>query len=113
MASVVKMGSAVYLKFGAHMDELSDMKFTFERIGGEAFVFDLTSLESVGRHALNELMNFQEQARKKGDVYILTPQTKMREELLSLHAIKDSEIYKDRAEVCLALKEKAKGHFPI
>lgn len=113
MASVVKMGSAVYLKFNPDMDELSDMKFTFERIGGESFVFDLTSIKSMGRHALNELMNFQEEARKKGDVYILTPESNMREELLNLHAIKDCEIYKDRNEVRQALKEKAKGHFPI
>lgn len=113
MASVVKMGSALYLKFGskletAEMEELSDM-----RLGGESFVFDFTSLQSIGHHALGLLVNIQEEARRKGEVYVLTPQNKMREELLNLHAIKDSEIYENRGLICQALKEKAKGHFPI
>lgn len=118
MASVVKMGSALYLKFPEkletnQMDELSDMQLLFQRSGGENFVFDLTALTSVGHHALNLLMSIQAEARKKGEVYILTPKTKMREELLSLHAIKDSEIYESRGLICQALREKSKGHIPV
>ncbi|MBC7712651.1 MAG: hypothetical protein H7177_04905 [Rhizobacter sp.] len=109
MSSIVKVGSVLYLKVGTslekdEMDELEALKITFEKSSDEDFVFDLTSLHTATNRACNLLATIQDEARRKGKVYVLTPDAKMREQLLDLHAIKVSEIYENRTLMGVAMK---------
>ncbi len=114
MSSIVKVGSVLYLKVGAslerdEMDELEDLKLAFQKSGDESFVFDLSALHTATIRACNLLATIQEEARRKGHVFVLTPDKKMREQLLELHTIKISEIYENRTLMGIAMKEKIRG----
>ena len=118
MSSVVKVGSALYLKVGeklerADLDELNAIQSQFERSSDSSFVFDLSSLQDATNPAVKILATIQAAARKKGKVYVLTPENTMREKLLESKAINVSEVYETRVLLGQAMKEKVKGNMPV
>ena len=119
MYSIVKMGNALYLKVSKSLDhrsdfdELCEIKKEFERSGDESFIFDFSALQTASEKACNFLASIQEEARKKGQVYVLTPHTEMLDQLIAHQAIKMCEIYENRGLIGVAMKERVKGNIPV
>ena len=109
MSSIVKVGNVLYFKIGGslerdEMEELEAVKISFQNSGDENFVFDFSTLQNATSRACDLLAIIQAEARRKGKVFVLPPNKKMREQLLSLEAIRPSEIYENRALVGLAIR---------
>ena len=117
MSSIVRMGSALYLKVSESlqredMDELSEIYREFEKSADESFVLDLTALRSASEKACYLLASIQSVARQKGKVYVLTPKNHMLEQLLEMQIIKKSEVYENRNLISQAMKSSVKGNIP-
>ncbi len=109
MSSIVKVGNVLYFKIGGslerdEMDELEAVKVSFQNSGDENFVFDFSSLQNASSRACSLLAMIQAEARRRGRVFVLPPDKKMRDQLLNLQAIRDCEIYENRALVGMAIK---------
>lgn len=117
MSSIVKMGTALYLKVSVSlqredMDRLEEIYNEFQRSGDESFVFDFSDLRSASEKACYLLASIQAVARTKGKVYVLTPKSVVLDQLLELKIIKISEVYESRALIAQAMKNKVKGNIP-
>lgn len=117
MSSIVKMGTALYLKVSESlqredMDELASIYKEFDRSPDQSFILDFTALRTASEKACHLLASIVVLARKKGRVYVLTPKTYMLEQLLSMQVIKISEIYENRNLIAQAMKEAVRGNIP-
>lgn len=117
MSSIVKMGTALYLKVSVSlqredMDRLEEIYKEFERSGDESFVFDFSDLRSASEKACYMLASIQAVARAKGKVYVLTPKSVVLDQMLELKIIKISEVYESRALIAQAMKNKVRGNIP-
>ena len=114
MSSIIKMGTALYLKVSVSlqredMDRLNEIHREFEKSGDESFVFDFSDLRSISEKACFLLASIQAVARAKGKVYVLTPKSVVMDQLLELKIIKISEVYENRALIAQAMKNKVRG----
>lgn len=118
MSSIVKMGTAIYLKVSetldrGSMDELNDIHKEFEKSGHESFVFDFSNLKLASVKACQLLTLIQAVARKKGKVFVLAPiASEIHTMLLELKTIKPCEVYENRNLIGQAMKNRVRGNIP-
>ncbi|MFP5387192.1 MAG: hypothetical protein ACLGHN_14035 [Bacteriovoracia bacterium] len=108
--SIVKVGGAVYFKVTGRVqkDEMVDLeqaKSELEQTREERkFIFDFSAMEDAIVPAVRILIQMQVEARKKGSVYVLTPNTEMLGKLKDAGAVRESELIKSRDQLIRALK---------
>jgi hypothetical protein len=109
--SILRIGGAMYCKIiGKVLKEevvdLEQIKVELESSHDEKqFIFDFSKLEDAILPALRVLIQMQAEARKKGLVYVVTPNPEMLLRLKDAGAVRESELYKNKEMLVRALKK--------
>lgn len=109
--SIVEKTGAMYIKVKGKIqkEDLSGLEESISAIektsDGSYFIFDFSLLEDVTLPAIRTIVLMQVEARKKGPVYVLSPNMQLKEKLVNAGAVRSGELYSNKEKLVSALKK--------
>lgn len=110
ITSIIKIGGALYLKITGKIckDELAELERARaeveQTISEQRFIFDFSGMEDAIIPAVRILIQMQCEARKRGAVYVLSPDSNMLSKLQDAGAVRESELFKNKDQLVRALR---------